>query len=150
MLPRLLTISGAVLVLSGAAHAQVHTDQFATGNMHFDAKAMDANGDGKITKEEMQRYGESMWNGMSQGKPTIPVQEAAHDFARGNMRLDAKAMDTDHDGSISQSEFMRYTEHRFDRMKGHEGDMTVAQAAKAFSRGNPHVAEAPPEPPASR
>jgi hypothetical protein len=134
-----LTAAGVALLLAVAAHGQI-TDQFATGNMHFDAKAMDTNGDGKITKEEFRKYGESMWNAMAAGKDTIPVQQAAEDFARGNMKMNAKKMDTDHDGTISKSEFMTYAEHRFDRMKKSDGTISVEAAAEAFSRGNPHVA----------
>jgi hypothetical protein len=129
----------AALWLAGGAHGQI-TDQFATGNMHFNAKAMDANGDGKITRDEAMSYGQSMWKKMAAGGETIPVQQAAEDFSRGNMRLDARSMDTDHDGSISESEFMSYLQRRFDRMKDPDGTMTIAGAAKAFSRGNQSVA----------
>jgi hypothetical protein len=134
-----LTFAAAALWFAVNAHGQV-TDEFATGNMHFDAKAMDANGDGTITREEAMAYAHRMWQMMSAGKPDIPVQVAAKDFARGNMRLDAQQMDTDHDGMISASEFMDYVGHRFDHMKGRDGNMTVQAAAKAFSRGNAHVA----------
>jgi hypothetical protein len=138
-----LMICAAALWLAGSAHGQV-TDQLATGNMHFDAKAMDANGDGKITREEAMSYGQTMWKTLSGGKSTIPVQQAAEDFARGNMRLSASRMDTDHDGTISEHEFMSYMGHRFDQMKGPDGTMTLAAATKAFSRGNQQVATKPP------
>ena len=138
----LLCFAAATLWLAGSAHGQI-TDQFATGNMHFDAKAMDANHDGKITREEAMNYAQKMWKGMSGGNATIPVQQAAEDFARGNMRASASGMDTDHDGTISESEFMTYMEHRFNRMKGPDGNLTVESAAKAFSRGNQQVASKP-------
>jgi hypothetical protein len=129
-----LILALGVLWLAGSAHGQVVTDQFATGNMHFDAKAMDANHDGKITRDEAMSYGRSMWSAMSKGRPTIPLQEAAQDFARGNMKMTARSMDTDHDGSISESEFMSHVEHRFEKMKDPDGTMTLAGAAKAFAR----------------
>jgi hypothetical protein len=134
-----LFFMGAVLWLAGCAHEQT-TDQLTTGQMHFDAKAMDANGDGKITRDEAMSYGQSMWNEMAAGRKTITIQEAAEDFSRGNMRLDARSMDTDHDGSISESEFMTSVQHRFDRMKDPDGTMTLTGAAQAFSRGNQSVA----------
>jgi hypothetical protein len=134
-----LVFAVAALWLAGSALGQI-TDQFATGNMHFDAKAMDANHDGKITRDEAMSYGHDMWKKMAAGRNAIPLQEAAEDFARGNMKLDAHKMDTDHNGSISESEFMSAVQHRFDQMKEPDGTMTVQDAAKAFSRGNQSVA----------
>jgi len=58
---------------------------FATGHMRFDAKLMDADHDGTITKEEFMKYGEAMWDKMAKGKPMMPVADAATDFSRGNM-----------------------------------------------------------------
>jgi hypothetical protein len=139
MRTHLLTFAAATLWLAGSVHGQV-TDQFATGNMHFDAKAMDANHDGKITRDEAMNYGQKMWKAMSGGKPTIPVQEAAEDFARGNMRASATSMDTNHDGVISETEFMDYMGRRFDQMKDPDGNMSPVSAAKAFARGNQSVA----------
>lgn len=139
MSKHLLAFAVAGLWLAHGAHGQI-TDQFATGNMHFDAKAMDADGDGKITRDEAMRYGKNMWGMMSSGRTTIPVQEAAKDFARGNMRMDARSMDMDHDGTISEDEFMNQVGRRFDRMKDPDGNMTLIGAAKAFSRGNSTVA----------
>jgi hypothetical protein len=137
-----LSFAAAALWLTVSAHGQV-TDQFATGNMHFDAKAMDANGDGKITRTEAMSYAHHMWKMMSVGKSAIPVQQAAEDFARGNLSLNAPEMDTNHDGMISEKEYMDYVAHRFDRMKNAEGNMTLVGAAEAFSQGNPHVASKP-------
>lgn len=136
MFKQLLALPVTALWLGGSAHGQV-TDQFATGNMHFDAKAMDANGDGKITRHEAMSYAHSMWAKMATGRTAIPVQEASEDFARGDMKLNAKRMDSDHDGSVSESEFMSYIQHRFDSMKGPDGTMTIVGASEAFSRGNP-------------
>ena len=101
------------------------------------------NGDGtawKITQEEAMNYARSMWKTMAAGRKTIPVQEAAEDFARGNMKLDAQSMDTKHEGTISESEFMSAVQHRFNKMKDPNGTMTVVGAAQAFSRGNQSVA----------
>jgi hypothetical protein len=75
------------------------------------------------------------------------VVEAAQDFARGNLRFDAKAMDANHDNMISKDEFMKYAEQKFDRMnKDPQGAISVVEAAQAFSRGNQRVASKPTDP----
>jgi hypothetical protein len=132
---RLVVLLTASL-LSGYTLAQNSTD-FATGNMHFDAKAMDTNGDGMVSKDEFRHYGEVMWTQMAQGNASIPVQQAAQDFARGNMSFDAKAMDTNHDGKITKDEFMKYAEAKFDHMqKDAQGMVRVADISRDFGRGN--------------
>ena len=140
-----LTLAAAALLLASGTHAQV-TDDLATGNMHFDAKAMHANADGMISKDEFMKYGDTMWRTMAKGAPSIPVAQAAQDFARGNLRFDAKAMDNDHDGKISKDEFMKYAEQKFDKMKNSQGMISVADAATNFARGNPRVASKPKNP----
>jgi Ca2+-binding EF-hand superfamily protein len=105
--------------------------------MHFDAKAMDTNGDGMITKEEMMAYAEKMWDMMANGKDTIRIARATKNFATGGLAFNAKAMDTDHDGSISKQEFLTYAEHKFDKMAHPNGMISVQEAAKAFARGSP-------------
>jgi hypothetical protein len=55
------------------------------------------------------------------------------------MKFNAKAMDADHDGTITKDEFMKYDEAMWDKMKKDKnGMMTVADAGKNFSRGNMH------------
>ncbi len=89
-------IAGVLLLQAGAAFAQ--SNEFATGNMHFDAKDMDTNGDHMITREEMVAYAEKQWDMMAHGKDTIPIAVAAKDFATGGVNFKAHAIDTDHDG----------------------------------------------------
>jgi secreted Zn-dependent insulinase-like peptidase len=127
-----------VATLAFAAGARAQSNDFATGNMRFDAAAIDANGDHMISKDEFMQFGETMWSMMSKGAATIAVQDAAQDFARGNMKFSAKKMDADHDGTISKEEFMSYGAKKFDRMKDKSGMMTTADATKYFSRGNIH------------
>ena len=126
------------VMLAFAAGAGAQSGDFATGNMHFSAAEMDANGDHMISKDEFMQYGEKMWGMMSKGAATITTGDAAQDFARGNMRFSAKMMDADHDGTISKEEFMAYGERKFDRMKDKSGMMTTADATKNFARGNMH------------
>src|SRR6185312_2252249 len=52
--------------------------------------------------------------------------QTTKDFAQGNMRFNARAMDTDHDGTITKEEFMKYAERKFDKMKGADGMVSVA------------------------
>ena len=127
----------ALAALATVAQAQT-SNAFATGNpMHFDAKAMDTNGDGMITKAEMMAYAEKMWDMMANGKDTIRISRATKDFATGGLAFNAKAIDTDHDGSISKQEFLTYAEHKFDKMVHPNGMISVQEAAKAFARGSP-------------
>jgi Ca2+-binding EF-hand superfamily protein len=127
----------AAAVAATSAQAQT-SNAFATGNaMHFEAKDMDTNGDGMITKAEMMAYAEKMWDMMANGKDTIRISQATKDFATGGLAFNAKAIDTDHDGSISKQEFLTYAEHKFDKMVHPNGMISVQEAAKAFARGTP-------------
>ena len=143
-----LTLAAAALLLASGTHAQVK-DDFATGNMHFDVKAMHANADGMISKDEFMKYGDTMWQTMAKGAASIPVAQAGQDFARGNLRFNAEAMDTDHDGKISKDEFMKYAGQKFDKMKNSQGMISVADATANFARGNPRVASKPDNPKAN-
>jgi hypothetical protein len=136
-----LIFSAAMLLLASGTYAQTK-NEFATANMRFDAKEMDANGDNMISRDEMMQYGEKMWTTMAKGKTTIPVAVAAKDFATGGLAFNAKAMDPDHDGSISKEEFMTYSGRKFDQMKNADGMMSVSDAAKSFARGNPRQTKA--------
>ena len=140
MLKMQLVICAASVLLAGAAYAQ--NNDFATGNMHFDAKEMDTNGDHMITRDEMMKYVEKAWDSMAQGKDTIPIAVAAKDFATGGINFRARAIDTDHDGTISKEEFLAYAGKKFDTMKKTDGMVSVADMAKAIARGNRNPDEA--------
>jgi Ca2+-binding EF-hand superfamily protein len=135
-----LTICAAAMLLAGAAYAQ--GNDFATGNMHFDAKEMDTNGDHMITRDEMMKYAEKSWDTMAHGKDTIPVAVAAKDFATGGVNFKARSIDTDHDGTISKEEFVAYAGRKFDTMKKTDGMVSVTDMAKAIARGNTNPDEA--------
>jgi len=140
MIKKQRVISAALLLLVGGASAQ--TNQFATGNMHFDAKDMDANGDHMITRDEMVKYAERQWEMMAQGKDTIPISVAAKDFATGGVNFKSRSIDTDHDGTISKDEFVAYAGKKFDAMKKTDHMISVTDMAKAISRGNTNPDEA--------
>jgi len=129
-----LAICSAALLLAGAAQAQ--SNEFATGNMHFDAKDMDTNGDHMITRDEMIKYAEKQWEMMAHGKDTIPISAAAKDFATGGVNFKARSIDTDHDGTISKEEFVAYAGRKFDTMKKTDNMVSVTDMAKSIARGN--------------
>ncbi len=126
--------AASLLLLAGGALSQ--SNQFATGNMHFDAKEMDTNGDHMITREEMLAYAEKTWDEMAHGKDTIPIAAAAKDFASGGVNFKARAIDTDHDGTISKQEYVAYTGMRFDHMKKTDNMVSVDDMARSIARGN--------------
>lgn len=143
MLKVQLAISAATLLLAGAASAQ--SNQIATGNMHFDAKDMDINGDHMITRDEMIKYAEKQWEVMAQGKDTVPIDVAGKDFATGGVNFKARSIDTDHDGTISKDEFVAYAGKKFDNMKKTDNMVSVADMAKAIARGNTNPGAAKPK-----
>jgi hypothetical protein len=135
----LLGVCAGMTALAGAAQGQ--SNEFATGNMHFDAKEMDTNGDHMISREEMIAYAEKTWEMMAHGKDAIPVSVAAKDFASGGVNFKARAIDTDHDGTISKPEYIAYATRKFDGMKKTDNMVSVDDMARAIARGNTYPAE---------
>jgi hypothetical protein len=137
---RIVRLIPALTLLLAASWAQGQTapGDIARGNMNFDAKAMDMNGDGMISQDEMQKYGESMWDKMAANeKRMLPLSDAATAFARGNLRFDAKEMDANKDGMITREEFTNYAGTQFAHLKkDSNGMISVNDAALAFGRGN--------------
>jgi hypothetical protein len=89
-----------------------------------------------ITREEMVAYAEKSWDKMAQGKDTIPIAAAAKDFASGGVNFRARAIDTDHDGTISKAEFVAFAGKKFDTMKKTDNMVSVDDMAHAIARGN--------------
>jgi hypothetical protein len=129
-----LVVAGVLLVVGSGAYAQ--SNEIATGNMHFDAKDMDANGDHMITREEMVAYAEKQWDMMAQGKDTLPISVAAKDFATGGVNFNARTIDADHDGTVSKAEFVAFAGKKFDTMKKTDNMVSVADMARSIARGN--------------
>jgi EF hand len=123
----------ALAVVLTPVHAQNNVSDFIT-NMHFDAKDMDTNNDHMVSRAEMRAYAEKMWETMSNGKATIPIALSTENFATAGVNMDAVAMDTDNDGSISKQEFVAYTLKRYDAMPKTNGMVSVDVMAKAFVR----------------
>ena len=105
----------------------------ASGAVSQDGEAVDAE---TFTREEMIAYAEKQWDMMAQGKDTIPIAAATKDFATGGVNFKAHAIDTDHDGTISKAEFVAYAGKKFDSMKKTDNMVSVADMARAISRGN--------------
>lgn len=61
---------------------------------------------------------------------------ADKDFATGGINYRARSFDTDHDGSLSREEFLAYAGMKFDSMKKTGNMISVADMARAISRGN--------------
>jgi hypothetical protein len=133
-------LMASLMFAAGVAFAAEDPAAISRGNMHFDPKAADANGDGMISKDEMTKYAETMWQRMARAESvSIPVADAARDFSRGNLNFEAKSVDADGDAMITKEEFMQYGETRFDATKNPKGMVSVADAGKAFGRGNQPV-----------
>jgi hypothetical protein len=136
-----LILSLATFLIAGIAYGEQPGD-IARGNMHFDARMADANGDGMISKDEMEKYSEDMWAQLTRNeKRTIPVADAARDFARGNLRFEAKSVDANGDGQISRDEFMKYGEAKFDKMQKDPKGISVAEASRDFGRAGMHLGQ---------
>jgi hypothetical protein len=128
----------SMVLMTTAASAQTPSDDIARGNMpkQMDVNEMDANHDGMITKAEFAAYGEKIWKVISHGKPTVPVDIAATDFATGHMAMNTQDMDADHDGTISHEEFVAYASKAFDKVKNPQGKLTLSDTTKYFATGN--------------
>ncbi len=134
-----------VLGLASSLSAQT-TNQIAAGNTRFSAHDIDANDDQTITREEMMQFAEKMWAAMSGGHETITVADAASDFASGGINFGARAMDSDHDGTISHAEFLAYAGRRFDRLPKTGQGVSVQDVAKALVRSSARAAKKAPGP----
>jgi Ca2+-binding EF-hand superfamily protein len=134
--------TGAIcaVILAASAVAQAQGNEFATGNMHFDAKEMDTNGDHMITREEMVAYAQKTWEMMAHGRQSLAIDIADKDFASGGVNYKARAIDTDHDGTISQQEFVAYATRKFESMKKSDNMVSVDDMARAIARGNTYPA----------
>lgn len=113
--------AAAILMSAGAAYAA--TEDFAHGNMHFDAKAMDTDHDGMISKDEFMKQHEAMWGKMKKDKDGM-ISVSSTDFGRGGMH--AKEMDANGDGMVTQTEFMAHIDSVWEKItKDHTGQVSV-------------------------
>jgi hypothetical protein len=123
---KLLSFLAAATLLTASVGFAAAPEDFARGGMHFDAKAMDADKDGMISQDEFMKFHADMWDKMKKDKDGM-VAVSSHDFGRGGMHFDGKAMDTDGDGMVSQKEYNVYYEAFWAKMtKDSKGMMSVA------------------------
>jgi len=139
----LVFLAAATLTSVGFAQASSSTD-LATGGMHFSAKAMDADHDGMISKDEFMKYHADMWDKLASGSNgTMSTPDVAKAFARGGMHVNVKAMDADHDGTISKDEFMSYEANHWNLLpKDANGQISVADMQKAMKKHRQSAAAA--------
>jgi Ca2+-binding EF-hand superfamily protein len=136
-------LAAATLTSVGFAQADSSTN-FATGGMHFSAKAMDTDNDGMISKDEFMKYHADMWDKMTKdSNGSMSTADAGKTFARGGMHVNVKAMDTDHDGTISKDEFMSYEATHWSLLpKDASGQISVADMQKAMKQHRQKAAAA--------
>ena len=131
----LVFLAAATLTSVSFAQADSSTD-FARGGMHFSAKAMDTDNDGMISKDEFMKYHAAMWDQMTKdSNGTMSVSDANSAFARGGMHVNAAKMDTDHSGTITKDEFMKYEATHWNLLpKDASGQISVADMEKAMKK----------------
>jgi|HubBroStandDraft_6_1064221.scaffolds.fasta_scaffold1729768_1 Ca2+-binding EF-hand superfamily protein len=136
-------LAAATLTSVGFAQVNSSTD-VATGGMHFSAKAMDADHDGMISKDEFMKYHSDMWDKMTKdSNGSMSTADAATAFARGGMHVNVKAMDADHSGTISKDEFMSYEATHWNLLpKDASGQISVADMQKAMKKHRQQAAAA--------
>jgi Ca2+-binding EF-hand superfamily protein len=134
----------ATAMLMSVSFARAQSADFARGSMHFNARAMDSNGDGMISKDEFMKYHAAVWNQAtkdSDGKMT--VSDAAVAFARGGMHVDVSKMDPDQDGTISKDEFMAYEATHWGLLpKDASGQIAVTDLEKVMRKHRQQAAAA--------
>lgn len=92
----------------------------------------DSNGDGKLSEQELQDCQQTM---DQQGAPT-----------RGDAAQTMRAMDTNHDGSVSKGEYDAYAGRQFEKMDtNHDGKLSPAELGHGVqapaSSSIPHPAQ---------
>jgi len=127
----------AATMLTSVAFAQADSSaDFARGGMHFSAKAMDTDSDGTISKDEFMKYHSDMWDQMTKSSNgSMSVSDANSAFARGGMHINAAKMDTDHSGTITKDEFMKYEATHWSLLpKDASGQISVTDMDKAMKK----------------
>ena len=140
---RFLVFLAAATVTSGV-FAQEQSADLARAAMHFSAKAMDADSDGMISKDEFMTYHATVWDQATQSsRGVMTVSAAAAAFARGGMHVDVSQMDPDKDGTISKDEFMAYEATHWGLMsKDASGRIAVGDMVNAMKKHREQAAAA--------
>lgn len=72
-----------LLLIAAQAAAQQDATAFATGNMSEAVKAMDANHDGMITKEEFLKYEAEQWDKMKKTADGMVMDQDMLKYLKG-------------------------------------------------------------------
>lgn len=143
----LVFLAAATVTSLGYAQDSSSGTDLARGGMHFSAKAMDTDNDGKISQDEFMKYHAAMWDQMTKdSNGAMSMSDAKSAFARGGMHVNASKMDTDHDGKITKEEFMSYESTHWSLLpKDSSGQISVADMEKAMKKHREHTpaADAP-------
>jgi Ca2+-binding EF-hand superfamily protein len=141
---RLLVFLAAATLTSVSFGQASSSTSFAQGGMHFSAKAMDADNNGMISKDEFMKYHSDMWDQMMKdSKDPMSVTDLSAAFARGGMHVNAKKMDADHDGTVTKDEFMSYEATHWSLLpKDANGEISVADMQKAMKKHHQKAAAA--------
>jgi hypothetical protein len=81
-------------------------------------------------------YAQKTWYMLADGKNTLQFGFGFMFLARGGVNYQARAVDTDHDGTISKDEYVAYATRKFEGMKKTDNMVSVDEMARAFARGN--------------
>ena len=133
---KLIAFLAGMTVASVSFGQAAAASDFARGNMHFSAKAMDTDNDGMISKDEFMQYHEAMWDKMTKdSNGQMALNDATSGFARGGMHVDAKAMDPDRSGMITKDKFMKYEATHWSLLpKDASGEISVRDMQKAMMK----------------
>jgi Ca2+-binding EF-hand superfamily protein len=143
---RRLFVFLAAATLTSVSFGQASSStSFAQGGMHFSAKAMDTDNDGMISKDEFMKYHSDMWDQMTKdSNGSMSVTDLSAAFARGGMHVKVKAMDADHNGTVTKDEFMSYEATHWSLLpKDASGQISVADMQKAMKKHRQKAAAAP-------
>jgi Ca2+-binding EF-hand superfamily protein len=143
---------GALFTVLGSAAFADQLVSFATGGYASGLRTpemmhkIDANGDGKVSKEEWQSYNEKLFAMMDVDKSSaLEAREFMHppkevvSFATGGFANALRTqemltkLDVDHDGKVSREEFLEYQSKVFDMMD--TGKTRVLGQNEFFGRG---------------
>jgi Ca2+-binding EF-hand superfamily protein len=133
----LLAALALAVGLLGTAAANAHSGERMSPADRF--KAMDANGDGQVTRAEAEASAKARFADMdkySDGKVTADELPSAGHW--GGHRRAARA-DEDRDGSLSETEFVGRALARFDRLdEDGDGVVTAAELENAKAERGRH------------
>jgi Ca2+-binding EF-hand superfamily protein len=131
---RLLVLLAAGALTSVAFGQADSSAELARGGMHFNARDIDADHNGVISKDEFMKYHADVWDRMTKSSGgSMATNDVAANFARGGMHVNVGAIDADHDGVITREEFMKYEANHWDMLpKDAQGAISVSDFEKAM------------------